>query len=67
MRLVKSVERIDQKVGIAYLVPALVFSCLRKTLPLPRRCSPPQTVAVASEWIYCQRAAKCPYCALEIP
>ena len=31
MRLVKSVEHIDQKVGIDYLVPALVFSCTKNT------------------------------------
>jgi hypothetical protein len=35
MRLVKSVERIDQKVGIAYLVPALVFSCYEKHCRCP--------------------------------
>ena len=31
MRLVKSVERIDQQVGIAYLVPVTLFlSCYEK-------------------------------------
>jgi hypothetical protein len=60
MRLVRSVESFDQKVGTAYLVPALCFFMLRKTLPLPSRCSPPQTVAVASEWVLLSTCGETP-------
>ena len=62
MSLVRSVERIDQKVGT---VPRLFFM-LRKTLPLPSRCSPPQTVPVASEWVLLLTCGEMPCYELEI-